>query len=37
MSKEMKDFLNQFMNQTEAKSTAIVEKDLVEKRESKRK
>jgi hypothetical protein len=35
MSKEMKDFLNQFMNQAEAKSTDQVEKKPVEKKESK--
>jgi hypothetical protein len=35
MSKEMKDFLNQFMNQAEAKSTDKVEKKPVEKKESK--
>jgi hypothetical protein len=35
MSKEMKDFLNQFMNQAEAKSTDKVGKKPVEKKESK--
>jgi hypothetical protein len=35
MSKEMKDFLNQFMTQAEAKSSEIIEKKVVVKKEPK--
>lgn len=35
MSKEMKDFLSQFMNQPETKTERVVEKNPVEKKETK--